>query len=126
MQVVTHQWAVQWKLSRYLKLAKYGVTVPEDFLSLAIKAMSKLKCSGRTNVLYSIAKGIGTPRENGDNSRLPTKRMPMGMIEYVANFVVASTIQEISVYQSDISLSNLSYLVYMSSLLSRAYRAAKR
>ena len=51
--------------------------------------MAQLKRSERTNVLYKLAKGIGTPREDGSDSRLPTRRMPMGLVEHIANFFVA-------------------------------------
>ena len=75
----------------------YHIAIPNDFLCLAVKAMHRLKNVGRTNVLYSIAKGIGTPREDGDDSRLPTKRMPMGLLEYTANFFAASTMQQVNI-----------------------------
>ena len=74
------------KLFSEYALANICLTVPEDFLSLAAKAMAQLKRSERTNVLYKLAKGIGTPREDGSDSRLPTRRMPMGLVEHIANF----------------------------------------
>ncbi len=58
-----------------------SLTVPEDFLSLTAKAMAQLKRSERSNVLYNLAKGIGTPRDDGSDSRLPTRHMPMGLVD---------------------------------------------
>lgn len=76
-------------------LVNFGVCVPEDFLSLAAKAMGQLKLSQRTNVLYTLAKGIATPREDRRDSRLPIKCMPMGLIEHLANFFVADYMRKV-------------------------------
>lgn len=72
-----------------------GLSVPDDFVILAAKAMLQLKNSGRSNVLYNLAKAIGTIREDGSDSRLPTKRMPMGLIEYIASCFVADNLQSV-------------------------------
>lgn len=72
-----------------------GLSVRDDFVILAAKAMLQLKNSGRSNVLYNLAKAIGTIREDGSDSRLPTKRMPMGLIEYIASFFVADNLQSV-------------------------------
>ncbi|XP_065891566.1 uncharacterized protein [Dysidea avara] len=58
--------------------------------------MVQLKANGRGNVLYNLAKGIGTLREDGQESRFPIKRMPMGLIEYSADFFAADNLQSIS------------------------------
>lgn len=48
---------------------KRGVKVPEDFLVLASSAIHHLSEKGRSNIiLYSLAKGIGTVREDGSDS----------------------------------------------------------
>ena len=44
-------------------------------------AMANLRHNARSNVLYNLAKGMGTPRADGSDSRFPVKRMPMGLIE---------------------------------------------
>lgn len=72
------------------------LSVPDDFIALAARAMLQLMSSDRSNVLYNLAKAIGTIREDGSDSRLPTKRMPMGLIEYIANFFVADNLQSVS------------------------------
>lgn len=72
-----------------------GLSVRDDFVILAAKAMLQLKNSGRSNVLYNLAKAIGTIREDGSDSRLPMKRMPMGLIEYIASVFVADNLQSV-------------------------------
>ena len=72
------------------------LSVPDDFIVLATRAILQLTSSGRSNVLYNLAKAIGTIREDGSDSRLPTKQMPMGFIEYIANFFVADNLQSAS------------------------------
>ena len=63
-----------------------SVTLPDDFLKLALSAMEHLESCGRSNVLYNLAKALGTTREDGTDSLLPAKRMPMGLIEHCVNF----------------------------------------
>ena len=48
-------------------------------------AVEHLKSCGRSNVLYNMAKAIGTMREDQGDSLLPAKRMPMGLIEHCVN-----------------------------------------
>ena len=60
--------------------------IPKDFLVLASSAVLRLSEKGRSNVIYNLAKGISTLREDGLDSRFPTQRMPMGLVEYTANF----------------------------------------
>ena len=56
--------------------------IPEDFLLLTVETMKHLQASGRSNVLYKLAKGLGTVRPDGSDSLFPAKQMPMGLIEY--------------------------------------------
>ena len=65
-----------------------NISVPDDFIVLAAKAMERLQQSGRSNVLYKLAKGFGTMREDQSDSRFPTKKMPMGLVEYTADFLL--------------------------------------
>ena len=46
---------------------------------------------GRSNVVYGLAKAIGTERADKSNSRLPAKRMPMGLLEHIVNFYNADS-----------------------------------
>ena len=67
----------------------------EDFLIHAVNAMLQLKHNGWSIVLYSLAKGIGMLWEDGSNSRFPSKQMPIGLVEYAADFFVADNLQKI-------------------------------
>ena len=78
------------------------MSVPGDFLSYTAKVMMNLKSSGRTNVLYNLAKGIGSLRADGTTSRFPTDRMPMGLIEYIASFYVCDDVNQVLDYNKGI------------------------
>lgn len=72
-------------------LTKYDVHVPADFLQLSLIAIRHLNQCGRSNVVYGVAKAIGTMRPDGSDSRLPARRMPMGMLEYMVKFYNSNT-----------------------------------
>ena len=74
-----------------------NISVPDDFLVLVAKGMEQLGHSGRSNVLYKLAKGFGTMREGESDSRFPTKRMPIGLVEYAADFFVADNLQSVGI-----------------------------
>lgn len=57
--------------------------------------MVRLKAGNRTNVVYNLAKGIGTCRNNDTESHFPVGKMPMGLVEYTANFFVAEDINSV-------------------------------
>lgn len=82
---------------KFLKYCKenFQIDVPADFLHLSVVAMNRLKNSGRTNVLYNLAKGVGTQRPDGSDSCFPVFRMPMGLIEYATNFYVAEEMNNV-------------------------------
>ena len=71
-----------------------NISVPDDFLVLVAKGMEQLGQSGRNNVLYKLAKGFGTMREGESDSRFPTKRMPMSIVVYAADFFVADNLRQ--------------------------------
>ena len=81
MRVVSH-------LFQRLAPTKYDVHIPADFLQLSLIAARHLNQCGRSNVLYGFAKAIGTMRPDGSDSRLPARRMPMGLLEYMVNFII--------------------------------------
>jgi len=58
--------------------------------------MVHLKENNRSNVLYKLAMVIGTMREDGSDSRLPVRKMPMGLVEYIGNFFAADNLQSVS------------------------------
>ena len=76
--------------------AKYNITIPDDYLEYSAMAMANLKCNARSNVLYNLAKGMGSRRADGSDSRFPVKRMPMGLIEYAASFFACDNLQSVS------------------------------
>ena len=64
------------------------VSPPDDFLQLSVLAMKHLQSCGRSNVFYHLAKALGTMRNGHNESLLPARRMPMGLIEHCVNFFV--------------------------------------
>lgn len=75
--------------------AELWLIVPQDFLQCSAAAMYQLAMNDRSNVLYALARGIGTMRDDQSDSRFPTKRMPMGLLEYSANFFLADNINQV-------------------------------
>ena len=63
--------------------------VPKDFLVHCSQAFQRLSSVKRSNVLYSLAKGIGTMRTDKRESLFPVTRMPMGLLEFMVNFFIA-------------------------------------
>lgn len=61
----------------------HNLSLPGNFIECSIKAMKCLKESGRMNVLYSLAKGLATTRNDGSGPKFPTTRMLMGLLEYM-------------------------------------------
>jgi len=45
--------------------------------------------------MYNLAKGVGTQRADGSDSRFPMKCMPMGLIEYAADFFANDNVQQV-------------------------------
>ena len=72
------------------------VTIPDDFLLFALNAMSHLKQSGRSNIVYGLVRGLGQMRADGRDSKLPTLQMPMGLLEYVISFYSSDTLNQVS------------------------------
>ena len=71
--------------------------IPGDFLRRCAEVMQNLHLSGRSNTIYLLAKALGTKRIDGSDTLLPTKRMPMGLIEYTAAFFTASSLQQVTI-----------------------------
>ena len=44
---------------------------------------------------------LGTKRKDQTDSLLPSKRMPMGLIEHCVNFFCSSSIHEVCLFLSD-------------------------
>lgn len=73
------------------------VDIPDDFFDLCLRAMTRLKQVGRSNVVYRLVKGLGNMREDQSDSCLPTLRMPMDLLEYVINFYSCKSLSEVNV-----------------------------
>lgn len=76
----------------------YNQDVPVDFLCAAAKGMCYLKNLDQLNVIYLLAKGLGTMTIDGLDSLIPAKRMPMGLIEYMFNFFTANAINKVHIH----------------------------
>ena len=53
---------------------EYDITIPDDFLTLFLKASQHLKSCHRSNA-YGLAKALGTMRSDNSDFRLPAKRL---------------------------------------------------
>lgn len=71
------------------------MSMPEDFLHFVILALKNLHANQRSNILYSLAKRVGTMRSDGSDTLFPLKRMPAGLVEYCVNFSVANSIVKV-------------------------------
>lgn len=74
----------------------FGLNVTDDFLTLAKNAMVRLHQVKRSNVLYNLAKGCGEMRPDQSDSRFPTTRMPIGLLEYMVGFFTAEEMRKVS------------------------------
>ena len=81
--------------SKFLKQNSSIGSLPGDFLELALKGMVHLKNCNRSNVIYLLVKALGTMRPNQSDSLLPSKRMPMGLIEYAVMFFTSSSTRQV-------------------------------
>ena len=90
LPVDTHLQVLSKLFTSYLSATSL-VLVPDDFLCHAAAAIVQLHQGGCTNILYNLAKGIGTPRPDKTDLRFPIKQMPMGLVEYVAEFLLLIT-----------------------------------
>lgn len=67
----------------------YSLSIPNDFLKLSLDGMMNLEAAGRHNLIYGLAKGFATPRPDGSDSCFPTKRMPIGLLQYMIEFFIS-------------------------------------
>lgn len=75
----------------------YDVHINSDFLKFFLDASRHLKECNRPNIVYGVAKAIGIMRPDGSDSRLPAKRMPMGLLEHMVNFFNADTYNKVRI-----------------------------
>jgi len=48
--------------------------------------MINLQNGGHSNVVYNLAKRVGTQREDKSDTQFPIKQIPMCLIEYITQF----------------------------------------
>lgn len=77
--------------------SNYGVHIDSDFLQLSLSASRYLKQCKLGNVVYGVAKAIGRMRPDDSDSRLPAKRMPMGLLEHMLNFFNADSYSQVCI-----------------------------
>lgn len=82
-----------------------GIYVSQDFGPLLISAMEYLQKTGRSNIFYNLARGVGTMREDGSDSRFPVKRMPFGLVEYTAKFFSSDNFQQVLVCKGSLNFT---------------------
>ena len=73
-------------------LATPSVMVPHEFIAQSLVSKQRLQQAGRSNVLASLAKALGTMRPDGRDSLMPICRMPVGLIEYAVNFFASKKV----------------------------------
>ena len=61
---------------------------PQIFFPSPLYAMRQLESSGRSNILYGLACGLGVTRADGSDSLFPTRKMITGLLEYSVNFLM--------------------------------------
>ena len=83
-------------LKDVVRMHGLGIVIPDDFLSKSISAMQNLRASDRHNILYGLAVGLGTTRPDKSDSLIPTKRMPMGLLEYLTKFFTSTHLSQAS------------------------------
>ena len=54
-----------------------------------------LQSCGRSNVVHQLVRALGSLRDDGSDSLLPARRMPMGLIEHCVNFFNSSSMKEV-------------------------------
>ena len=63
-----------------------------------MQAMLHLKQCDRSNILYSLAKGLGTLKPDGSDSKFPAKRMPAGLLKHMVNFFAADSLSLVLIF----------------------------
>lgn len=81
--------------SEFINSQEHPSSAPADFLELAFSAVCHLHDCGRSDIIYLMAKGLGTMRLDKSDSLFPAKRMPTGLIEYAAKIFTAHSVQQV-------------------------------
>ena len=63
--------------------------------TIYVKAMVNLEAKAKVNVVYELAKGLGTLRPNSMESLFPDSRMPFGLLQYTVSFFTSSSVNKV-------------------------------
>ena len=69
--------------------------VPSDFVDLCCKGIHVLNKNGKDNILYYLAKGLGTPRADESGPSLPIDRMPFGLLSYNIRYFALDAVNKV-------------------------------
>ena len=75
----------------------HNVAVPKDFLNSLFVAAYNLKDARRSNIIFKLCRVLAG-QDNGGKSRIPLKRMAIGMLEHIINFYTVSSLEHVSLF----------------------------
>lgn len=88
---------------------QYTAYIPPNFVELCCKAFKELLDSGKDNIVYHLAKGLGTKRPDGCGPRLPTDRMPFGLLSYNIRYFSSDSVNNLKADQDFIEWETSMY-----------------
>ena len=97
-------------LLSFIARRQYNISQPEDFIPLLLQGMAHLDRKSKPNLIYSLCKGFGTFRPDGD-SIIPTSRMPFGLLQYLIEFFTTQGAHVVSVLLYILLYACLQYLI---------------
>ena len=69
--------------------------VPSDFVDLCCKGIHVLYQNGKDNILYYLAKGLGTSCADLTGPHLPFNRMPFGLLSYNIHYFALDYVNKV-------------------------------
>ena len=78
--------------------SQVGLDVPGDFIQHSVQGMQQLSATGKTNFLYSLAKGLGTSMPDREDSVFLSKQLIAGLFEYSANIFISVHKSQVHTY----------------------------
>ncbi|CAB3984203.1 Hypothetical predicted protein [Paramuricea clavata] len=75
--------------------SEYKSFVPSDFVGLCCTALKILHENGKQNIIYHLARGLGTQRADGSGPRLPIDWMPFGLLSYNIQYFSSDTVNNL-------------------------------
>ena len=78
-----------------LQATRNGITTnPGNFVTISIKAMSRLQSSSKTNLVYKFSEMLVAQKENM-KPVLDLDRMPFGLLDYTIQFFTCSHVKQV-------------------------------